>query len=74
MQLIDNAGSLWHKLWSMRLVAASTVLSAVAAGMGMFETKNWYVVAAAIVANLLAMWARMVAQPKAYGSQEPDAS
>lgn len=66
MRLIDDAGQLWHRLWSVRLSLLAAALSALAAGLAMFQTTNLLVVILAIVVNLAAGLARLIPQPKAY--------
>jgi hypothetical protein len=71
MQLIDNAGHLWHRFWSLRLAALAAVLSGatVAATMALPEHTSLRVAllmgmltAAAAIASALA---RVVKQPGA---------
>lgn len=70
MTLIDDAGRVWHKLWSVRLALLSALLSAVefalplvpdswadSVGRGKFA-------AAALVVSIAAGVARIVSQPK----------
>lgn len=40
MRLIDDAGVLWHQLWSMRLIIATTVYNA-AAGAWLVLPVDW---------------------------------
>ena len=68
MKLIDNAGQVWHRLWSVRLAALATIASAVDAGWQAYVTgQPPYIalVTAAIAAG--AGFARLVAQPKLRG-------
>lgn len=71
MHLIDNAGQLWHRFWSLRFAALAAVLSgaSVAATMALPEHTSLRVAllmglltAAASVASVLA---RLVKQPRA---------
>lgn len=65
MQLIDDAGQLWHKFWSVRLSAVAVVASAVDAGWQVHVTGQppyMALVTAAISAG--AGFSRVVAQPK----------
>lgn len=65
MRLIDDAGQLWHRLWSVRLSAIAVVASAVDAGWQVHVTGQAPLLAlgtAAISAG--AGFSRLVAQPK----------
>lgn len=65
MKLIDDAGQLWHRLWSVRLSAIAVVASAVDAGWQVHVTGQTPLLAlgtAAISAG--AGFSRLVAQPK----------
>lgn len=65
MQLIDDAGKVWHKLWSVRLSAVAVVASAVDAGWQVHVTGQPPILAlvtAGISAG--AGFSRLVAQPK----------
>lgn len=65
MKLIDDAGKVWHRLWSVRLAGLSVLLSAVDAGWQVHVTGQPPVLAlvtAGISAG--AGFSRLVAQPK----------
>lgn len=63
--LIDNAGSVWHRLWSVRLSIVAVIASAADAGWQVHVTGQPPLLAlgtAAISAG--AGFSRLVAQPK----------
>jgi hypothetical protein len=65
MQLIDDAGKVWHRLWSVRLSAVAVLASAIDAGWQVHVTGQPPLLAlgtAAISAG--AGFSRLVAQPK----------
>lgn len=65
MKFIDDAGKVWHKLWSVRLSLVAVVASAVDAGWQVHVTGQPPLLAlgtAAISAG--AGFSRLVAQPK----------
>lgn len=66
MQLIDDAGKVWHRLWSVRLSLAAGVASAADAGWQAHATGSTPVVSlASSLISFGAAAARIVAQPKA---------
>ena len=68
MKLIDDAGSIWHKLWSVRLSAVAVLASAFDAGWQVHVTgqpPDLALATAAISAG--AGFSRLVAQPKMRG-------
>jgi hypothetical protein len=69
MQKLENWKLVLHKAWSMRFMALSAVCSGVAVALGLLpgftQLTLWKVVGfalAAVVFNMLGMWARLVAQ------------
>jgi hypothetical protein len=65
MQLIDDAGQLWHKFWSVRLSAVAVVASAVDAGWQVHVTgQPPYMALATAAISVGAGFSRVVAQPK----------
>ena len=65
MQLIEDAGKVWHRLWSVRLSAFAVIASAVDAGWQVHVTGQppyLALVTAGISAG--AGFSRLVAQPK----------
>lgn len=68
MKWIDNAGQLWHKLWSLRLSAAAG-LSSLYAGWEahVYGQPAWACLLTAGLA-FAAAFSRVVAQPKATGT------
>ncbi len=69
MLLIDDAGRLWRKLWSVRLALAAAALDVVAVATQELlpEHAPPHLVAAAGVLSLAAAVARLVAQPRVTG-------
>lgn len=68
MELIDNAGKVWHRLWSVRLAGLSVLLSAVDAGWQVHVTGQPPLLALATAAiSAGAGFSRVVAQPKLRG-------
>lgn len=66
MLLIDDAGKLWHKFWSVRLAALSVVVSAIDAGWQVHMTgQPPYLALSTAGISALAGFSRLVAQPKA---------
>lgn len=67
MRLIDDAGRLWHRLWSVRLSLLAAGLGAVDAAMPFLapEHASRRFAAATAVVALAAGIARLVSQPKA---------
>jgi hypothetical protein len=65
MQLIDDAGKVWHRLWSVRLSAVAVVASAVDAGWQVHVTGQPPILAL-VTAGISASagFSRLVAQPK----------
>ena len=70
MTLIDDWNALAPKLWSIRLNLLAAALSALAAGLAMFQTTNIHIIVLTILVNFGAIAARLIAQPKAYGQQD----
>ena len=65
MQLIDDAGKVWHRLWSVRLSGVAVVASAVDAGWQVHVTGQPPLLALATAAlSAGAGFSRLVAQPK----------
>jgi hypothetical protein len=69
MQKLENWRAVLTKAWSMRFMALSALCSGAAVAVGLLpgftELTPWKVVGfglAAVVFNLLGMWARLVAQ------------
>lgn len=70
MELIEDAGKVWHRLWSVRLSAVAVIASAVDAGWQVHVTGQPPVMAlitAAVSAG--AGFSRLVAQPKLKGGR-----
>jgi hypothetical protein len=66
MKLIDDAGKLWHKFWSVRLSAVAVLASAVDAGWQVHMTgQPPYLALASAAISAGAGFSRLVAQPKA---------
>lgn len=66
MRLIDDAGRLWHKFWSVRLSLAAGIASAADAGWQAHATGSTPIVSLASSAiSFGAAAARMIAQPRA---------
>ncbi len=68
MRLIDDAGKLWHRFWSVRFSIVAVLVSAVDAGWQVHMTGQppyLALLTAAISAG--AGFSRLVAQPKALG-------
>lgn len=66
MRLIDDAGTLWHKFWSVRLAALSVIVSAVDAGWQVHMTgQPPYLALATAAISAGAGFSRLVAQPAA---------
>lgn len=68
MKLIDDAGKVWHRLWSVRLSFIAVLASAIDAGWEVHVTGQPPILAlvtAGISAG--AGFARLVAQPKLRG-------
>jgi len=66
MMLIEDAGKLWHRLWSVRLSAAAVLASAFDAGWQVHVTgQPPYLALATSAISAGAGFARLVAQPKA---------
>lgn len=81
MKLIEDAGDIWHRLWSLRLSLASGAMGAVAAALPFAAPDHrsvgfaLLVFAATLIASLLALasaWARLVRQPKLRGDRNAD--
>lgn len=71
MQLIDDAGKVWHRLWSVRLSAVAVVASAVDAGWQVHVTGQPPLLALATAAiSAGAGFSRLVAQPKLHGDSD----
>ena len=65
MKLIDDAGALWHKFWSVRLSAVAVIASAVDAGWQVHVTgQPPYLALATAALSAGAGFSRVVAQPK----------
>lgn len=70
MMLIDNAGQVLRKAWSLRLGALAAVLSAAEVGLP-YLLPDWpprVAAAAAAFVTLAAMFARILAQPEIRGN------
>lgn len=68
MKLIDDAGSIWHKLWSVRLSAVAVLASAFDAGWQVHVTgQPPYLALATAAISAGAGFSRLVAQPKMRG-------
>ena len=69
MRLIDDAGRVWHRLWSVRLSILAALLGAADAALPFVAPEHASPVFAALVAavSLAAAGARLVAQPKLQG-------
>ncbi|RTL37175.1 MAG: hypothetical protein EKK53_21635 [Burkholderiales bacterium] len=67
-KLIDDARSIWHRLWSVRLALISAALSAVEFALPHFapSERSGAFAATAGVVSLAAAVARLVAQPKVW--------
>lgn len=66
MQLIDDAGKLWHKFWSIRLSVVAVIAAAVDAGWQVHVTgQPPYLALATAAISAGAGFSRLVAQPKA---------
>lgn len=65
MRLIDDAGRLWHRFWSVRFNLLSIALQAVYAAWQAWVTGNppW-VVLVTIILSAGSLVSRLVAQPK----------
>jgi hypothetical protein len=71
MTLIDNAGQVWHRLWSVRLSLLSAVASAADAGWQAYITGQPRVVSIITFGiSLGAAVSRVVAQPKLQGDRD----
>ena len=69
MQLIDNAGQLWHKFWSVRFSALAVVVSAFDAGWQVHVSgQPPYLALATAAISAGAGFSRLIAQPKARAS------
>lgn len=65
MRLIDDAGKVWHKLWSVRLSAVAVLASAFDAGWQVHVTgQPPYLALATAAISAFAGFSRLVAQPK----------
>lgn len=65
MKFIDDAGKVWHRLWSVRLAALAVLVSAVDAGWQVHVTgQPPYLALATAGISAGAGFARLVAQPK----------
>jgi hypothetical protein len=65
MRLIDDAGVIWHKLWSVRLSAVAVLASAFDAGWQVHVTgQPPYLALATAAISAGAGFSRLVAQPK----------
>lgn len=70
MHLIDNAGQLWHRLWSLRFTLLASILSAagVVATMALPPHTSLRVALAVglltLAASLASFYARLVKQPR----------
>lgn len=71
MKLIDDAGKLWHRLWSVRLSLLAAFGSAIEAAWMVYTTGQPPIIAIiTLVISLGAAFSRMVAQPKTIGGQQ----
>lgn len=66
MKLIDDAGRVWHKLWSVRLSLLAALLGAVDVALPFVAPSHRSVPFALLAAavSLAAVLARLVTQPK----------
>jgi membrane protein YdbS with pleckstrin-like domain len=69
LTLIEDAGRVWHKLWSVRLALVTALLSAAQAGWDAYTTGNspimaWVTFAIAVLTAV----SRLVAQPSVTGN------
>lgn len=68
MKLIDDAGVVWHRLWSVRLSALAVLASAIDAGWEVHVTgQPPYLALATAAISAFAGFSRLVAQPKLRG-------
>ena len=73
MVLIQDAGFLWHKLWSVRLAILSAILSACEFAMQYLAPShaNGSFAVAAFIVSLASGVARIVAQPALWTTKDP---
>lgn len=73
MILIDDAGKVWHRLWSVRLAVLSAILSACEFAMQYLAPAhaNGSFAAAAFFVSLASGVARIVAQPALWTTKDP---
>jgi hypothetical protein len=65
VKLIDDAGKVWHRLWSVRLAGLSVLFSAVDAGWQVHVTgQPPYLALLTSAISAGAGFSRLVAQPK----------
>lgn len=66
--LIDNAGTVWHRLWSVRLSLLASSLGAVECGAQIYLSGQPPLIAAGFtLLSLGSAVARLVAQPRLHG-------
>lgn len=66
MQLIDDAGKLWHRFWSVRFAALAVIVSAIDAGWQVHVSgQPPYLALFTAAISAAAGFSRLVAQPKA---------
>lgn len=68
MKLIPNAGALWHRLWSVRLLILASLVQAADAAVPylMPEHPRLRLTALAMLISLAAAFARLVHQPSVH--------
>lgn len=71
MKLIEDAGAIWHKLWSVRLSAVAVLASAFDAGWQVHVTgQPPYLALATAAISAGAGFSRLVAQPKMHDGND----
>lgn len=66
MKLIDDAGTLWHKLWSVRLAIGGSIISAAETASAVYSADRPIWFPALLFAMCAAMGiSRVIAQPNA---------
>jgi hypothetical protein len=72
MRLIEDAGRVWHRLWSVRLSVLAAVLGAADAALPFLAPPHASAAFAGLTAmvSLAAAGARLVAQPKLQGDAD----